>query len=114
MAIIEFKKALLATIAAHFPAASVEILERRTTILQARVSIDEETFIEVYFNSLTGKKSYSLIFRGQRVMGYDNYKFWHYHPFDKPEEHIPCEEPDVEDVIAEMKAIVKRLGAAKS
>jgi hypothetical protein len=114
MAVADFKKSLLAAIAAHFPTASTEILQKRTTILQARVSIDDKTFIAIYFNSLTGKKSYSLIFLEQRVMGYDNYKFWHYHPFDKPEEHIPCEEPDVGDMMAEMKTIVKQLEAPKS
>jgi hypothetical protein len=114
MAVADFKKSLLTAIAAHFPTASIEILQKRTTILQARVSINDETLIVIYFNSLTGKKSYSLIFLGQRIMGYDNYNFWHYHPFDKPEEHIPCEEPDVEDVMAEMKTIAKRLEVPRS
>ncbi|MGA9348164.1 MAG: hypothetical protein WBW48_05075 [Anaerolineae bacterium] len=109
MMITEFKELLLATIATYFPTAKVESTERRTAILQVRVTIDEETFADVYFNALTGKKSYALVFHGQRVMGYDNYRFWHYHPFDDPEAHIPCEEPSTEDVIAEMKRVVDQL-----
>jgi hypothetical protein len=109
MTITEFKELLLAAIAAYFPAARVESTERRTTILQVRVTIDEETFSAVYFNALTGKKSYALVSHGQRVMGYDNYRFWHHHPFDDPAVHIPCEEPSTEDVIAEMKSVVEKL-----
>lgn len=58
---------------------------------------------------MTGKTSYMLIHGEQRVLGYDNYRFWHCHPFDRPQKHIPCDEPAVEDVIAEMKEAVERL-----
>ena len=63
MTIIEFKELLLATIATHFPTANVESTERRTAILQVRAIIDGETFAAIYFNALTGKKSYALITR---------------------------------------------------
>lgn len=109
MTITEFKELLLVAITAYFPVAKVESTERRTAILQVRVTIDEETFADVYFNALTGKKSYTLVFHRQRVMGYDNYRFWHHHPFDDPAVHIPCEEPSTEDVIAEMKSVVDKL-----
>jgi len=70
MAIADFKRLLLAVIAAHFPTAGTEILQRRTTILQARVSIDEKT--------------------------------------------LRCEEPDVQDMMAEMKTTIDQLGVLKS
>jgi hypothetical protein len=109
MTITEFKELLLAAIAIYFPTAHVESTERRTAILQIRAIIDEETFAAIYFNALTGKKSYVLISHGQRVMGYDNYQFWHHHPFDDPAVHIPCEEPSTEDVITAMKSVVEKL-----
>ncbi|MBC8264440.1 MAG: hypothetical protein H8E47_10000 [Anaerolineales bacterium] len=109
MTITEFKDLLLVTIATYFPAAKVESIERRTAILQVRAIIDEETFAAVYFNALTDKKSYVLVYHKQRVMGYDNYKFWHHHPFDDPDVHAPCEEPSTEEVIAEMKSAVDKL-----
>jgi len=109
MMITEFKELLLAIIETYFPTAKVESTKRRTAILQVRVTIDEKTFIDIYFNALTGKKNYALIFHRQRVMGYDNYRFWHHHPFDDPEAHIPCEEPGAKDVIAEMRSVVDKL-----
>jgi hypothetical protein len=80
--------------------------------LEARAWLDEETFIEFYFNSLTGRKNYALVHRQQRVMGYDNYKFWHRHPFGKAQEHIPCSEPALDEVIVEMKEVTELLRAS--
>lgn len=39
-------------------------------------------------------------------MGYDNYRFWHYHPPDRPKDHIPCEEPEIKEVLREMKEVM--------
>lgn len=102
----EFKRLFLRAIQEYFPEARVEIQERRDTVLKARIEIDEETFIDIYFNALTGKKSYALISRADRVMGYDNYRFWHYHPPDRPGDHIPCEEPEIRGVLKEMKETI--------
>lgn len=109
MTIAEFEVLFSTTVKQHFPEANLETREKRTTIFEARVWLDEETFIEVYFNSLTERKNYALVCRQQRVMGYDNYKFWHRHPFGEAQEHIPCNEPAFEEVIAEMKEIVEML-----
>jgi hypothetical protein len=109
MTIAEFKQILLSAIKNCFPEADIVIKERRTVVLEARVEIDEETFVNVYFNALTNRKSYALIFRGERVMGYNNYKFWHYHPFGSPEKHVRCQEPKVGKVFKEMKEAVRSL-----
>ncbi|NIO68263.1 MAG: hypothetical protein GTN71_04215 [Anaerolineae bacterium] len=109
MTIAKFEVLFSTTVKEHFPEANLETREKRTTIFEARAWLDEETFIEVYFNSLTERKNYALVCRQQRVMGYDNYKFWHRHPFGEAQEHIPCNEPAFEEVIAEMKEIVEML-----
>ena len=73
------------------------------------LTIDADTFVAVYFNALTEKTSYALIYRGQRVAGYDNYKFWHHHPAGEPEQHIPCPKPAPGDVIAELAQVAHQI-----
>jgi len=109
MTISEFERLFSTTLKERFPEAKLETREKRTTIFEARAWLDEETFIEVYFNPLTERKNYTLVHRQQRVMGYDNYKFWHHHPFGEAQKHIPCSEPMFEEVIAEMKEAVELL-----
>jgi hypothetical protein len=66
------------------------------------VNISEYVFVEIYYNALTGKKSYALINKGVRIFGCVNYKFWHLHPVDNPSEHIPCDEPTMQDVFSKV------------
>lgn len=110
MIFYQLKEELLQSLCRCFPAAKVDIKERRSVILELRAYIDKATFIEVYANSITGKKSFALISEGKRITGYDNYRFWHHHPPDKPDDHIPCAEPTVDLVLSFFKDIlIKRL-----
>ena len=59
---------------------------------------------------LTGKTSYALIHHGQRVAGYDNYKFWHYHPLGEMDRHVPCTEPTPGEAIAKLALASAKLG----
>ena len=77
--------------------------------MSCRVGWDADVFIVVYFNALTQKTSYALIHGGQRITGYDNYKFWHYHPLGAVDQHIPCAEPTPEEVIVEFAGAAKKL-----
>lgn len=103
----EFKHLFLKAVQEDFPKATVEIQEKRDIIFEARIGIDKKTFIEVYFNALTGKKSYALI-RNGRIMGYDNYRFWHYHSPNNPKGHISCEEPEIKEVLKEMREVMSK------
>ncbi|MBI4653680.1 MAG: hypothetical protein HY752_01560 [Nitrospirae bacterium] len=89
-----------------FPEAHIKSTEKRGIIFEARVDISENVFLEIYYNSLTGKKSYSLISDNNRIFGYDNYKYWHLHPADNPSNHIPCKEPLMEEVFLNMKNLI--------
>jgi hypothetical protein len=102
----EFADLLSAAVAAILPVAELHIEQRRDVVLEARILLGEATFIQVYFNALTGRKSYVLIHEEERVMGYDNYRFWHYHPVHDPAKHVPCNEPDLSDVLLELKTRV--------
>jgi len=101
----DFRQALLTALGHHFPQAEVALNESRGIVLSGRVKLDPDTFIAVYFNALTSKTGYALIRQDCRLAGYDNYKFWHYHPPGEPNLHIPCEEPTPEEAIAELAEV---------
>jgi hypothetical protein len=47
-----------------------------------------------------------LILEGERVFGYDKVKTWHCHPFEDPSQHVPCAEPTIEQVFAEVVEVI--------
>lgn len=109
MALKEFRRALTIALNHHLSEAKVTIRENRGVVLTCRAKVDTDTFVAVYFNALTGKTSYALIYCGQRVVGYDNYKFWHHHPAGEPDRHIPCPQPVPEEAIAELARVMHQI-----
>lgn len=103
MKLVEFKESLISIAKQKFPHAKLTIIERRNITIEVRVDISDKKFIEVYHNIFSEKKSFALIMNGRRVFGYDNYKYWHMHPMNKVEMHIPCEEPVMEVVFEEIE-----------
>lgn len=89
-----------------FPNANIDYRIIRTTHLYVRITINEDTFIDIYFNTETGRKDFSLIYKNERIYGFDNLGGWHYHPYETPTQHISCPEPKIEDVFKEMKSII--------
>lgn len=58
------------------------------TFVKIRILLNvNKMFIDVYYNSETGKTSFALIDECERIFGADNLDFWHLHPFDNPEIH---------------------------
>jgi hypothetical protein len=101
----DFRHALTEALSRHLPQAEVTLTENRGVVLTVRVRLDADTFIAVYFNALTGKTSYALIRRTLRLAGYDNYRFWHYHPPGEINRHVLCAEPTPEEAIAELAEV---------
>ena len=83
--------------------------EPESKALRLLISGIKESLVEVYYNSLTDKKSFALIKENQRILGYDNYKYWHIHPRDDVTSHVPCQEPSIEKNFEEMKEIILSL-----
>ncbi len=113
MTIEEFKNSLVALARAYFPQSTLTVQEKRSIILEARINIQEHLFVYVYFNALTGRKSYALIHKGKRIVGYDNRRFWHRQPLEDPEMHIRCREPTLDAVCKEMQEAVEKLSRRK-
>lgn len=104
----ELSEELLQSLEIHFPDAKIDIKERRGIIFELRAYVKEDIFIEIYANGLTGKRSFALIAKKLRISGYDNYKFWHHHPPDNPDDHIPCSEPAIELILSSFKDVLVR------
>jgi len=94
-----FHQAIISALNHHFPQSAISFTTTRDITLTCRAEIDANTFIFVYFSALTGKTSYALIYSGQRIAGFDNYRFWHHHPVEAPNQHIPCVEPTPEEAL---------------
>ncbi|MFH1335290.1 MAG: hypothetical protein ABII96_02140 [Candidatus Zixiibacteriota bacterium] len=109
MRIEDFRKLIILAAKHNFPDASILLAEKRGITLEAKVKISEKVFVEVYYNSLTDKKSFALIKDNQRILGYDNYKYWHIHPRNNVTSHVPCQEPSIEKVFEEIKEIILSL-----
>lgn len=110
MRLAEFRRELVEALDRHLPRSGVTITESRGIALNCRAELDTDTFVAVYFNALTGKTSYALIHRDQRVAGYDNYQFWHHHPAGATNQHLPCTEPTPRDAIAGLAVVCTELG----
>jgi hypothetical protein len=105
MTLAEYREALLDTLGQCFPQAKVTLSESRGLVLTCRAELAEDAYIAVYFNALTGKTGYALVHHGRRVAGCDNYRFWHRHPADAPDQHIPCNAPEPGQVLEEFARI---------
>lgn len=74
-------------------------------VLSMRVHLEDESFIEVFYNATTSKTAYALIVDGQRIFGKDNVKIgWHVHPWDRPAAHESCEPVTFAEFLAEVSA----------
>jgi hypothetical protein len=72
-------------------------------MLKLRAHLGALAFVDVSFNAETGKTSFALIQNRQRILGADNTRGWHIHPFDSPESHHPCAEMSFEDFLRQVE-----------
>lgn len=105
MTLEQFRQALTEAIHLYFADVEIAVAESRGISLTCRAELNTGALVSVYYNALTSKTSYALIFDDQRIVGYDNYRFWHHHPAEAPDRHIPCEEPTPEAVIREFAQV---------
>ena len=61
-------------------------------ILKSRLFIETDVFIDVFFNSMTGTISYTVVKNRSRIFGIDmdNIRGWHEHSLEHPDTHAPC------------------------
>ena len=66
---------------------SVEIILLDEPVAKIKAVITEDSFINVFYNAMTAKYSFTLIKNNKRIFGVDNTRKWHIHPFKNPESH---------------------------
>jgi hypothetical protein len=58
------------------------------TWVTLRANLLDGSFVDVFFNQVTEKTSFAWIRNGQRILGADNTKGWHWHPYGDEERHV--------------------------
>ncbi|HHV81285.1 TPA: hypothetical protein GXX44_06320 [bacterium] len=64
---------------------------------------------DTYYNAENDRKDFAIIYQGKRILGYDNLGEWHKHPFENPDSHLKCEEPEIEEIFREILDILDRV-----
>jgi len=73
-----------------------------------RVTLSDDSFIDVYYGEITGKISFAHIKDGRRVFGADNAGGWHWHPREAPDSHIlSASEITIEEFMKELESTFK-------
>jgi hypothetical protein len=74
-------------------------------ILSVRVHLTvTNTFINVFYNVTTEKAAFALVKGERRLYGVDNAKMgWHKHPFDDPDQHVPCAPVRFEEFLTDVE-----------
>ncbi len=79
-------------LADRYNLALIEI-DKTDNVVNLKLSIDTELFIQIYGNAMKAKLNLALIFKKKRLYGYDSEgSKYHYHPFDNPDAQIFVED----------------------
>ena len=75
-------------------------LQTEAIVVRGRVLLEQDRFLQVYFNEETGTTAFALIEEEQRIWGvdYDDVRGWHVHPVDNPSQHQDIDPMPPEDV----------------
>lgn len=89
-----------------------KVISEGLVSIKVRISAQENTSIEIYFNEETQTITSALIVKGERVFGINGYpksKTWHMHPFGKVKEHVKVEPMRLEDIMKEYAKVMAKV-----
>jgi hypothetical protein len=104
-----FEEQLLYGLRKYVPGGNLEIVEKSIMRLKARYHIGISLFIDIFYAIRTGKISFAVVKEGERVFGIDNLGSWHCHPFRKPQNHVPVDEPSIEEIVSQCASAIREL-----
>jgi hypothetical protein len=86
-------------------------LDTEAVVIKGRVLLDDERFLQVYFNERTGTTAFALIEEEQRIWGmdYDDLRGWHVHPVDNPNQHRDIDPMTPSEVVEALAEAWERL-----
>jgi hypothetical protein len=81
-------------------------LDTEAVVVKGRVLLDDDRFLQIYFNERTGTTAFALIEEEQRIWGmdYDDLRGWHVHPVGNPNQHrdiVPMTPSEIVDALAD-------------
>lgn len=100
-----FLEKIKASLKRYFSNYKIEFLIKTPRSLKANIFLESNLFIAVRYNARNKRMDFALILDDLRIFGYDNLKEWHYHPFGRESDHIPCEKPSIEKIIYEINEV---------
>jgi hypothetical protein len=69
------------------------------------------SFIDVFFNSSTGRTSYAFVHEGKRIFGMNNAKIgWHLHPYGDYEKHEPIKTMSIREFLITLENELRKRG----
>lgn len=86
-------------------------LDTEALVVKGRVRLEQDRFLQVYFNERTGTTAFALIENEQRIWGvdYDDLRGWHMHPVDHPARHEEVEPMSPHEVVETLAEVWGRL-----
>lgn len=88
MTAFDFSKEVVNVCSRHAFIQGIEIQLLDEPVVKIKAVLENDTFVNIFYNAETSKYSFALIKNGQRIYGADNTKNWHIHPFDSPDTHM--------------------------
>ena len=86
-------------------------LKTEAVIVKGRVVLEDERFLQVYFNEHTGTTAFAVIEEECRLWGadHDSLRGWHVHPVDRPDEHQDVDPMTPSEVVKALEEVWARL-----
>lgn len=104
----EFERNVISICSASPAVKNVAILKAGLVWLNIRAYITDGSFVDVFYNQLTGRTTYAQIREERRIFGADNKQGWHWHPRQDPASHISAEsEISFAEFMAKLEADLK-------
>lgn len=82
-------------------------LNTEVFVIKGRVLLENNFFLQVYFNASTETTAFALIEEEKRKWGidFDSIRGWHLHPVENPDEHLIIEPKTIKEIIAHLAEV---------
>lgn len=95
----EFSRQTIAVCAKYGFIHEIEIQLLDEPVAKIKAIIGSDAFISIFYNAETHKYSFALIKENKRILGADNARSWHIHPFESPDSHLESSEMSLSDFL---------------
>ncbi len=91
-------------------------LNTEVFVIKGRVFLENNFFLQVYFNAQTETTAFALIKEDKRAWGidFDSIRGWHLHPVENPDDHLIIETKTIKEIIAHLAKVWDVITGKKS